>query len=178
MADDPGDPGEAAGGADGVGPGLGGAGGGTPSGPGPQPQGMPQGGGPMINAIMRRQQGPQPSAPGPGDAASSMTMIMQAIAMLQQALPGLPPGSPAHKDVLKAAQALSRHAPQGAPGAGVQQTQLQDLLKNVIKSALLQRVMANQGGGPGGGGGRGGGASPLPGASVPAPMPSTPLPGA
>jgi hypothetical protein len=167
-------------GADTIGPGLDtGEGGDAPSGPGPAPQGMPPGGGPILNSIARRQQGPQVSAPGPGDTASSMTMIMQAIAMLQQALPGLPPGSPAHKDVLKAAQALSRHAPQGAPAAGVQQTQLQDLLKNVVKNALLQRIMANQGQPqPGQGGGGPGGPSPMPGAAQQAPMPSTPLPGA
>ena len=166
------------GGADIVGPGLDGGGSDAPTGPGPAPQGMPSAGGPILNSIVRKQQGPQPSAPGPGDQASSLTMVMNAIGMLQQALPGLAPGSPIHKDVLKAAQALSRHAPQGAPAAGVQQTQLQDLLKNVVKNALMQKLMANQGGGGKSGGGPGG-PSPLGGgAPAQAPMPSTPLPGA
>lgn len=164
-------------GADVIGPGLEGDSGDAPSGAGPAPQGMPTAGGPILNSLARKQQGPQPSAPGPGDQASSLTMVMNAIGMLQQALPGLAPGSPIHKDVLKAAQALSRHAPQGAPAAGVQQTQLQDLLKNVVKNALLQKIMASQGGGqkPGGPGGP----SPLGGGGQgAAPMPSTPLPGA
>lgn len=171
---------EGDGGADVVGPGLDGGGSDAPTGPGPSPQGMPQQGGPILNALARRQQGPQPSAPGPGDASNSITMIMNAIGMLQQALPGLPPGSPMHKDVLKATQSLSRHAPQGSPAAGVQQTQLQDLLKNVVKNALLQKIMANQGGGPPGGGGGPGGPGGPPGGGAPAqaPMPSTPLPGA
>ena len=164
--------------ADMVGPGAEGDVGDAPSGAGPAPQGMPSAGGPILNSIVRKQQGPQVSAPGPGDTSNSLTMIMQAIGMLQQALPGLPPGSPMHKDVLKATQSLSRHAPQGAPGAGVQQTQLQDLLKNVVKNALMQKLMANQGGGQKPGGGPGG-SSPLGGgAPAQAPMPSTPLPGA
>jgi hypothetical protein len=116
-----------------------------------------------------------------------MTMIMQAVAMLQQALPGFPPGSPMHKDVLNAVSRLSRHASQGQPTAGIQQTQLQDMLRNSIRNALLQRIMSQGGpGGPGGPGGAGGGpmstpvgggqGGPQPGA--PAPMPSTPMPGA
>jgi hypothetical protein len=104
-----------------------------------------------------------------------MTMILQAVAMIQQALPGLPPGSPIHKDALQAATRLSRHAGQGQPTAGIQQTQLQDLLRNVMKSALLQRIMAQKGQqGPQPQGPQG---SPLPGMAAAPPMPSTPMPG-
>ena len=101
-------------------------------------------------------------------------MIQQAVGMLQQALPGLQTGTPLHQDVLKGITRLSKHIPAGAPGAGVQQTQLQDLLKNVIKNAVLSRIMGNQSrnhpGGPAEAPGGGGGQQ--------APMPSTPLPGA
>ena len=62
-----------------------GAGGGPPS---------PQGGGPILAALARRQAGPQVSAPGQGDNAQSMNMLSQAIGLIQQALPGLPPGTP------------------------------------------------------------------------------------
>lgn len=153
----------------------------APSGPGPGavPGGAPPGGGPILNALARGMRGPQVSAPGPGDQASSLTMLMQAMGMLQQALPGLQPGSPVHKDVLKAVQSLARHAPQGAPGGGVQQTQLQDLLKSVVKNALLQRIMSQQKPqNPSAAGAMPAGRSPLPAAMSPAPMPSTPLPGA
>jgi len=129
-----------------------------------------------MAAMARARGGPQVSAPGAGDQAHSITMLMQAVAMIQQALPGLPPGSPMHRDALQAATRLSRHANQGAPGAGVQQTQLQDLLRNVMKNALLQRIM-NQKGGAGGPPGAGG-APPGGGGGGEAPMPSTPLPGA
>jgi hypothetical protein len=171
-------------GADEIGPNIDASatGGDAPSGPGPMPGGAPPGGppggGPILNALAQRMRGPQVSAPGPGDQASAQTMIMHAIGMLQAALPNLPPGSPLHKDVLNAASRLSRHVPQGAPAAGVQQTQLGDLLKNVVKNALLQRIMAQQKPQQGGGGGQSAGPSPLPGAMAQAPMPSTPLPGA
>src|SRR3974390_1812122 len=167
--------------ADGIGPNIdagASGGGGMPSGPGPSPQPPtpPGGGGPILNALARRQQGPQVSAPGPGDQSNALTFVLNAIGMLNQALPSLPPGSPQQKDVLRAIQSLSRHAPQGAPAAGVQQTQLQDLLKNVVKNALLGRIMNQQGGQqkPGAGPSP---QSPFPGAAATAPMPSTPLPG-
>lgn len=154
-------------------------------GPPPTPEagggGPPQGGGPILAALANRQRGPQVSAPGPGDQANSMTMLMQAIGLMQQALPGLQPGTPIQQDALKAVQRLSKHVPQGAPGAGVQRTQLEDLLRNIVKNALLQRIMGQQRqgqGGPPGGPDQPAGPSPLPGAAAQAPMPATPLPGA
>jgi hypothetical protein len=124
--------------------------------------------------LARRQGGPQVSAPGPGDTAHSLTLIQQAVGLIQQALAGLPQGSPMHRDALRAATTLSRHASQGQPTAGVQQTQLQDLLRNVVRNAMTQRIMRQQqgpAGGPPGGAGR----QPM---ASPPMMPSTPLPGA
>lgn len=139
--------------------------------PPPTPGNAPPGGGPVLASLARRQQGPQPSAPGPGDQASSLTMIQNALGMMQQALAGLQPGTPVHRDVLRALQSLSRHMAQGQPTAGVQQTQLQDLLRNVMRNALLSRVMGQQQQGQQDQGGPAG-------AMPQAPMPSTPLPGA
>lgn len=145
-----------------------------PAGPGPGgppggPPGPPPGGGAMLAALARRSQQPQVSAPGPGNVASGLMMLKNAVDMLQAALPSLPAGSQQHKDVLKALQSLSKHLPQGAPVAGVQQTQIGDMLRNTVKNALLQRIMANRGGGGGAPGGPPGGGQP--------PMPSSPLPG-
>lgn len=146
--------------------------GGPPSTPPPQagaPPGGPPGGGPVLAALANRQRpGPRVSAPGPGDNANSMTMITQAIGMIQQALPGLPPGTPLHQDALRAVTRLSRHVAQGQPTAGVQRTQLQDLLQNLMKNALVAQIMGQQKKQQGPGAGQ-------PGAP---PMPSTPLPGA
>ena len=90
--------------------------------------------------------------------ANALMQIKSAVEMLQGALPGLGTGGEIHQAVLTAIRALSGHVPQGAATAGVQQTQLQDMLRNTVRNALLQRVMSQQGGG---------GAQP-----------STPLPGA
>jgi hypothetical protein len=125
-----------------------------------------------VAALARRQQGPQPSAPGPGDQASSLTMLQNALGMMQSALSGLQPGTPVHRDVLRALQSLSRHMAQGQPTAGVQQTQLQDMLRNVVRNALLSKIMGQQQQGQQRDQGGPAGAMPQ------APMPSTPLPGA
>lgn len=145
-------------------------GGGGP--PGGDPGGNPtQGGGPILAALAGQQRGAQVSAPGMGDQSNAMQMVMQALSMIQQALPSLQVGTPLHRDALRAVSTLSRHMPQGAPTAGVQKTHLQDMLRSVVKNALVSRIMQSQqqqpGGGPVGGAGGSGGA----------PMPSTPLPG-
>lgn len=131
----------------------------------PTPGGGP-GGNPVLASLARQQQGPQPSAPGPGDQAASMSQVQTALGMLNSALPGLL-GTPIHQHVLRTVQLLSKHMAQGQPTAGVQQTQIQDLLRNVVKNSMLSKIMGQQqqGGGEGG-------------AMSPAPMPSTPLPGA
>jgi hypothetical protein len=110
--------------------------------------------------------GPQISAPGPGNQADSMVTLQQAIQLIQQAALGLPPGSPLHRDALRAASQLSRHlgGQSGmAPGAGVLKTSLGDQLRHTVRNMMLQRVLGMKQQGPGQG--------PNP------PMPSTPLPG-
>jgi hypothetical protein len=109
------------------------------------------------------------SAPGPGDQASSMTMLQEAMARMNRALPGLM-GHPAYQDVLRALQRINRHLPQGSPTLGVQRTNLQDLLQGLVKSAMLSKIAGQQRPQPG--------ASPdQPAGPAPAPMPSTPMPG-
>lgn len=148
---------------------------GAPGSPAPeaagQPPGPPQGGGPVLAALARRNQQPNVSAPGQGDFAKGLMMLKSAVDMLQAALPSLPAGSQQHKDAIKALGGLSKHLPQGAPAAGVQQTQLGDMLRNTVRNALMQRIMASQQGGGGAGGGP-------PGGGQQAPPPSTPMPGA
>lgn len=138
------------------------------SGP-PGAGGPPQPGG-MLAAMARNQQGPQISAPGPGDQAQAMALVTQAINILKQAGMGLPPGNKLHTDIYNTINRLSRHmggaADLGA-GAGVQKTMLGDQLRQTVKNMMLQRIQQMMGAKGGQGGGPGG----------PAPMPSTPLPG-
>jgi hypothetical protein len=103
-----------------------------------------------------------------GNMAQSLMQIKTACDILTQALPGLPAGGQQHKDCLRALQSLTKHLPQGQPTAGVQQTQLGDMLRMTIRNALMQKLMG-QGQGPGQG---------QQGGMPPAPQPSTPLPGA
>lgn len=134
---------------------------GGPGGAGGPPEAGPPGGGPILAALARRQQGPGVSAPGPGNNADALTKVQGAVGMLNEALPGLM-GHPAYKEVLRALNGLSKLMPQQeAPTAGIQQTQLGDMLRSTLKNALLQRIAS---------GGKGG--------QPPSPTPSTPLPGA
>jgi hypothetical protein len=128
----------------------------------------------MMAALARNQQNPQISAPGPGNTANAMNMLLEAIQRIQMAINGLQPGSPLHRDALDAAKRLSRHLPQGAPTAGVQMTGMRDLMQQIMRSPFMAQIMQQLqgGGGQRGGGGGAAGAAPQP------PMPSTPLPGA
>jgi len=123
----------------------------------------------------RQQMGPPVTAPGPGNMAKGMMLVTQAHGLLTQALQMFPVNSPQWKDIHSSLGRLGRHMASGAPEAGAQQTNLLDMIRNVAKNALLQRIMAQKGGSPGGGGG--GGPEPGPGAAG-VPSPATPLPGA
>jgi hypothetical protein len=92
-----------------------------------------------------------------------MSKLLQAVQWIQQAALGLQPGTPLHKDALKAVTSLSRHLPAGAPTVGVQRTAGMDLLRAIGQSGFLQSIMGQRAAGAPGG-------QP--------PMPSTPLPGA
>jgi hypothetical protein len=151
-------------------PEMGQAPGGAPPGP---PTGAPPGGqsaspGGDLAAFARSKMGPQVSAPGPGNQADSMNLIIQAIQTLKQAGLGLQPGSKLHSDVFRTISQLSRHlggAGGMGPAVGIQKTMIGDQLKSTIRNALLQKILGGQGGQ---GGGQGGQAPP---------MPATPLPG-
>jgi hypothetical protein len=124
-----------------------------------------------MAAFARSRMGPQVSAPGPGNQADSMNLIISAIQTLKQAGLGLQPGSRIHNDVFRTISQLSRHLGGAAgigPAAGIQQTMLGDQLKRTVQGALLSKIMGQQG--QGGKPGQGG--------PPQAPMPSTPLPGA
>lgn len=125
----------------------------------PQPGGGANMPGGLLAALRQQQQGPDPSAPGPGNQANSLMLIKNGLDLFQQALSGLDHESPVYRDVLQSMQRVTRHLAQGAPTAGVQQTQLGDILRMVMRSALMQRLQGQQRG-------------------QQPPMPSTPLPGA
>lgn len=118
----------------------------------------------MIAALARQSQGPQTSAPGPGNQADAMNKLLQAIQLIQQAAIGLQPGTPLWKEANRAAGTLGKHLPQGTPTAGVQLTGMRDLLRQIMQNSFLPQIMKQMQGAGG------------PGPQQP-PMPSTPLPG-
>ena len=146
-------------------------GGGPPSPPAPGGGGGPPG--PGMAAFARSRMGPQVSAPGPGNMADSMNMVIQAINILKQAGMGLPPGNRLHADIYRTISSLSRHLGGVAaigPAAGMQKTMLGDQLRRTVQNQLLSRIQAMMAG-KGGPGAQGGQPAATP------PMPSTPLPG-
>ena len=83
-----------------------------------------------------------------GGQAQAMSMVREAVKMLQQALGGLPLGSDPHKDVLKAITSLSKSVPPSSEIPGVQMTQLAGLQKQAGDDAMLQQLAAAMGQGP------------------------------
>ena len=151
--------------------------GGAPGGAGPG--GPPPGGGNILASLARNQQQPPVSQPGAGNMAGAMNDLNTAIQLMQKAQMSLPAGSPLHKDVNSAIGRMSRHLPQGAPTEGVQLTGLRDLIRNIMQSGFLGRIMqqmrGQQGGQPGGGPDQSAGPSPN---MAMQGTPTTPLPGA
>jgi hypothetical protein len=77
--------------------------------------------------------------------AQGMTQVGMAHALLTKALANFPAGSPQWKDVHRALGMLGKHMASGAPGAGVQQTELGDLLRQTLRGAITQRLMGGRG---------------------------------
>jgi hypothetical protein len=108
----------------------------------------------------------------------SISLIQQAYGFLKQAHLGLPPGSDIERHVGKTLLGLGKFLPQGQPGMGVQQTQVQDLLRNIVKNALVAKITGQMKQPRPGAGQQPAPPGAPPGAMAQAPMPSTPLPGA
>ena len=130
------------------------------------PPGLSRGGGGLLAALHQQQQGPTPSAPGPGQQGNAMAMLQNAQLLLERALPNLR-GHPLYTDITRILQRLSRHMAQSPGTAGVQQTSFGHFARDIARHAMLAQLRS-RGGGQGGGQQQGG--QP--------PMPSTPLPGA
>ena len=82
-----------------------------------------------------------------------MSKMREAIKLIEMALPGLPPGSDAHKDTIDALGKLSKSFPASEEVPGVQDTQLRALQQKNQQSQAMQAVMRMLGGAAGGGGG-------------------------
>jgi hypothetical protein len=151
-------------------------GGAPPPGAGNGGGGAPPGGGPILAMLGRQQMGSPITAPGPGNMAEGMKLVTTAHGLLTQALQMFPAGTPQWKDIHKSLGSIGKHMAQSAPEAGAQQTHLGDLLKSVVRNALLQKIMSSRNQGQPGAGKHGGMEPDSPMAGIP--TPSAPLPGA
>ena len=104
-----------------------------------------------------------PPTGNPGMAADSMSKMREAIKLIEMALPGLPPGSEGHKNVIDALGKLSKSFPATDEVPGVQNTQLKNLAEQAQKTAMLQAVLRQ---------GQGGATPPPPGAAPGGPPPA------
>lgn len=148
---------------------------GTPPTP-PQPPDVA--GSPSFSAMTQAMQGPQVTAPGPGNFADALVKIHGAMEVISGALQALV-GTPHFKSVLGALHQLQKVVGQAAGGtamAGVMQTQAGDMGQAASRNAAAARIAQMMGGqqqsGPGGA--PAGPNTPMP----TAPLPSTALPGA
>jgi hypothetical protein len=75
--------------------------------------------------------------------------------LLNKSLQGLPLGSDAHSKISQIVQTLVKIAPPSQQAQGVQKSQLQSLIQNAGRNAMLSQVMGSLGAGgaqqPGGG---------------------------
>lgn len=106
----------------------------------PMPMPMPGGAPPMPGAPPG---GTGPAAapgPMPGNQAQAMSKVQIAMKALQEALPGVPMGTPLHHEILTSLSKLGKHLPEAAGhGAGDPQAMIQQL------AALAREARANPG---------------------------------
>lgn len=117
---------------------------------------------PLMQPPMGHSGPASPPTANPGLAADSMSKMREAIKLIEMALPGMQPGTDAHKDTIDALSKLSKAFPASEEVPGIQKTQLQGLAQKAQQDAMFQAILRQQS--------AGGGASP-PGAGAPAPQP-------
>lgn len=74
-----------------------------------------------------------------GNVAQAMSLIRNAIEMVQKALPMIPMGSPLHADLVKVISSVSKHMDQGETNKGVD---LQSLLQMARQASQQSPVQA------------------------------------
>lgn len=87
--------------------------------------------------------------PNPGDMAQGLTIIGNAVQMLQTALPLFPIGDEMQKAVIDSIQKLSKIAPASAQVPGVQATNLQGLAQDAQRNQLMVALQRAMGAGEG-----------------------------
>lgn len=84
-----------------------------------------------------------PPTPNPGIMANSLSMVGNAVQMLQKALQDIPIGSEEQKAVIDSIQKLSKIAPPSAQVPGVQANNLRGLEQEATEGAMLSALLRN-----------------------------------
>lgn len=87
----------------------------------------------------------------PGLAANALAQVREAVNILTMALPHLPQGTEAWKEVYGAIGKLGKIAPEGAGSPGVQQNTVQDLMAQQKQQAPMIALMRSMQQGQGAG---------------------------
>lgn len=98
----------------------------------------------------------------PGNNAAAIAKVLEAIKILQLALPDLPPGTPVHKSVLSAISGISKHAQPANAQPGIQKTTHRELTQQAQQQAPMQALMRQLQQGQGGAAAPGAQAAPPP----------------
>ena len=87
----------------------------------------------------------------PGNVASAMLDVKNALNMLQRALPNIPMGSPLHADILKTVTNLTKHAQDAGGDPSLQMQSLMSMMRSMGQNpmqAALAKMMPQPGQGP------------------------------
>lgn len=87
----------------------------------------------------------------PGNNAAAVAKLLQAVKIMEAALPELPTGTPIYKATLSAITSISKHAPEAEAQPGIQKTALRDLQQTQQQQAPMEALMRmmKAGGAPG-----------------------------
>ena len=81
----------------------------------------------------------------PGETASALAQVREAVNLLQACLSKLPIGSEPHKAVMDSITKLSKVVPSGDTQPGIQNTALQALQNQRQEQAPMQQMLASMG---------------------------------
>lgn len=72
-----------------------------------------------------------------GNSAQALSLVRNAVEMMQKALPMIPMGSPLHGDLLKATSTISKHMEQGQGNKGVDVQSLLQMARQASQQSPL-----------------------------------------
>ena len=75
-----------------------------------------------------------------GNQVQAMSLVRNALEMLQKALPMIPMGSPAHADLLKAVASISKHMEHDAGNKGVDLQSLLQMARQASQQSPIQAL--------------------------------------